>query len=196
VDISARLNANCQEEVMPDNNLKDARQAESSGEKSGKTRQKIYPAAIAAMIFVFLLAQRHGGIIVGLAVFPLLIWVSFNVVAIIRDPAIRKTCLARIFIWGSAFVIVIGIHSVRDKAARSYANEIVAKVRDFSTVHGRCPEHLDEIGIEKQEFREKLRSSTYGCRDGNPYLVYTIPSGPLDRYSYDFDHDVWEYQPD
>jgi hypothetical protein len=197
VDISARLNANCQEEVMPDNNIKDARQAESGGEKSEKARgNKIYPTVIVAMVCASFLAQKHLGAIMPVAFFVLLIWGGCSIFAAVRNSGMKKFYLARVLVWCAAFVFVIMTHHIQDEIARNYANDIVTKVRDFSVVHGRCPETLAEIGVDRQKFKEALGGSGYVCVDGYPYLFYTIPGSIFDRYSYNFKHDIWEFRPD
>jgi hypothetical protein len=165
--------------------------------QSGETKKlKVYPAVIAAAIVTWLFSQRGALFGFFFLSLPLLGWMLLTFVRACLDSTRRKTHLARLLVWIIAAVLIVSIHHFRDQAARSYANEVVEKIKTFSATQGHCPKSLEEIGVDKQTFREKLVSSTYSCREGELYLSYANPMQVIDRYSYNFERDVWEYIPD
>jgi hypothetical protein len=178
--------------MMPDDD-KETQQVSSNGKTPKK--KKIFPAVIAAAIFVVFLTMPYCGFILYLAIWPLLIWMAISIVAAVRNAGMRKIHLARVFVWVAAVTIVIGFNAIKVKLARDYANEVVTKVKMFSAAHGHCPETLDEIGVEKQELQEKLGRALYWCENGQPVLYYVVPYIMYDFYSYDFEREAWIYQP-
>jgi hypothetical protein len=159
-------------------------------------KPKIYPAVIAAAIVTWLFSQRGALLGFFFLSLPLLAWMLLTFVRACRDSVRRKIHLARVLVWIIASALIVGIHQARHQAARDYANEVVAKVKNFSAAQGRCPKSLEEIGVDKQALREKLGTTLYRCLEDAPTLLYTNPMNGFDRYRYDFARDVWEYIPD
>jgi hypothetical protein len=157
-------------------------------------KKKLSPEVIAATLFTLFLSLPHTGFMLALFAWPLLILGLVSLVQMTRRPETRKFHLARILIWVTACALVVGVHYVRYTTARSYANEVVAKIRHFSAAQGRCPKDLKEMGIEKQEFREKLGVLSYYRCDGYPELFYPVPYIVYDFYHYDFERNVWNYR--
>jgi hypothetical protein len=159
-------------------------------------KKKIFPTLLTAGLMVFILGQNHAGFMLYVVVVPLLIWIPYSVYLMFRRPDVRASQLARVTIWMVAIALVAGIHYIRHKTTRQNADEIVAAINNFSTTHGRCPETIDEIGINQQQLMEKLGLSGYACKDGNPRLFYAVTYVVFDTYDYDFGSGAWKYDAD
>ncbi|MDR1529196.1 MAG: hypothetical protein LBS40_02115 [Burkholderiales bacterium] len=164
------------------------------GKSDGEKKTKVYPTVIAASIFVFFLSMPHVFFMIYVPAIPLLIWMMVNLARAIRDPKTRKIRLARIAIWIVAIGFVCGIHRVMYVITRSYADEVIVKIDQFSKTHGYCPETLEDMGIDRQQFKEALGFASYSCQDGNPSLYYAATFIIYDTYSYDFEQSIWEYR--
>ncbi|MDR1890361.1 MAG: hypothetical protein LBQ81_13480 [Zoogloeaceae bacterium] len=176
--------------------------AGAKAEKKAKP-DKLYPAVIAAVIFVGLCVSTIGGeMLAALGILILLLWIVVNIIYACRNPARRKFFLVRICIWVVAFVSVFVSFNIKNEIMRRYANEVIVKIKDFSAAHGRCAQTLAELGIESQEFEEALgRRSGYRCMKGEgegelPNLYYTDPGSGFDIWHYDFVEDKWTFHPD
>ncbi len=156
-------------------------------------KKKIYPAAIAATVFAFVLIPLHAGCVVLLAFFPLVLWMIISIDRAIRHPETRKTHLARIFVWTIAFFTALGAEYAHYVAARNYADGIAIAIRNFSAAHGRYPENLAEIGIDHQEMRGNLGFSGYSRIEDRLSLFYTPTFSYFRPYVYDFKRGAWDW---
>jgi hypothetical protein len=172
-------------------------QVTAKEEKKVKNR-KLYPAIIAAVIFVYVMTTQLPGVFIWAVVVFMPIWVIASIIHAAVVPDMRKFLLMRVFIWVVAVAAVFGIYDVKDKIMRHYADEVVEKIKTYSATHGHCPKTLSDIGIEKQEFKKELgyRSIYYCIDDSLPFLMYTVPISGFDTYHYDFTGDEWVFHPD
>jgi predicted secreted protein len=182
-----------QGEAMSDDPHQDLPQTLPQAQATPAQKKKLFPTALAATLFALCLSLPNAGFMLVLFALPLLILVVVSLVHMMLRPETRKFHLARIVIWATACALVVGVHYVRHVVTRSYANEVVAKIKHFSATQGRCPKDLEEMGIAPQEFREKLGMADYQCADDTPRFFYPAPYIIFDTYHYDFEDDVWNY---
>jgi hypothetical protein len=146
------------------------------------------------MAFVF--AQKYLGVGLYLVVVLLLMWIPLWVYRAIRQRELRSFFFARMAIWVAAVALVAGIHYIRHITTRHQADEIAAAVTRYSQAHGHCPASLTELGMTREQLREKLGTAGYDCRDGKPFLAYAAPFVGFAAYHYDFANGAWKYYPD
>jgi hypothetical protein len=163
--------------------------------------EKIYPAAIAAAVFVLLFGPDGIGILRLLFVVPcvilVLIWMFFQFIYAIFHAEARKSCALRIGIWIFAVALVFGINVFRDRSIRQQADGIVAKIEDYRARHKTCPPDLEAIGENRESLRDKLGHSGYRCEKDRPRFWYAESfSGGFGRHEYDFEQKTWRLLPD
>lgn len=147
-----------------------------------------------AVIITVGLAQPHAGFLLLPLLIPLAFVMMQSLFSILFKPGAKGWHLARLIIWLSAIATVVGVHYYRYQDTRQSANEIVAKIEQYTRHNGHCPDTLDDIGINPQEADSMLGSSGYMCANSEPTLFYIAPFIIKDRYVYNFTRNVWEYQ--
>jgi len=87
---------------------------------------------------------------------------------------------------------VYGIHHYRHETTRRNADEMVAAVEAFHRANGRYPAALDEVGIDREQVKDRLGSmSGYFVQKGKPHLGYPDTFTPFGYCGYDFDKRAW-----
>jgi len=151
----------------------------------------LLPAALVAGIAAFFAALPGMGLLLVFVVPPLLIWIPWGLWAARTEPGGITLHGARACIWIAAVALVVVIHSQRDASMRRDAEAIVASVKQYTALHGRCPQALDEIGLSRQQLEEKLGRARYWCDDGRPGLDYQSTFDATSTYIYDFSRGEW-----
>ncbi len=160
-----------------------------------EAKRKIYSATITAVIVVLTVGQRHAGFLMVLGVLPLAAWLTWSAWVIVRRPYARLGQLICVAVWLVALALLAGIHYVWHQTVRRDANEIVKAIDAYSAIYGRCPQHLDNLGIKPEMLAEKLGENySYVCDGGKVKLSYVATFTIFDTYARDFDKDVWAYE--
>jgi hypothetical protein len=108
---------------------------------------------------------------------------------------LRVAQLICIGIWVVAIGVVVLVHYVRHLSARDDANEVVHAIRNYAGANGRCPLALESLAIDRSPLPEKLKANVaYSCDKGKPSFSYEVTYTVFDRYVYDFEQRVWNYQ--
>ena len=143
---------------------------------------------IAAFVLgaVFSLKMMATGL-VYVAIF-LAFWLPYSLVVIIRNQEKRKVQAFKIGIWFLMIVTVLAVHLVRKAYVRGYADSVVLKIEQFQRQQGRYPDNLDEIGVSREEFKNRLGMSQYTNR---PLLYYADTMMIFHSWSYDFGVREW-----
>jgi hypothetical protein len=159
--------------------------------------QKILLSLILATIFTVLLSMRHAGIFAKIVLFVWWFWIPYSIFVMVKKPELRVLQSWRLVIWISAVLIVAGVHWVRYETARSYANAVAVKISSFAATHKSYPVKLEEAGVDRSEFHDKLKIAYYRRDEaGKPSFMYAVTYEPFSMYAYDFNTGSWEYVPD
>ena len=162
-----------------------------SAARSGPWRE-IRVTLLEAAVVVFVLAQRGVGFMVIFMVLGLLVWIPYSFFVIARKPEQRRWRLACIGIWVLAVPLVYGVHSYRHETTRRNADEMVAAIEAFHRASGRYPATLDEIGIDREQVKDRLGSMAgYFVQNGKPHLGYPDTFTPFGYCRYGFDKHAW-----
>jgi hypothetical protein len=162
--------------------------------KKRRTTPSLFPTLFTAIAVSLALVQPHAGFLVLLLIVMLPIWLFFSVAKRAVKPTPARNLLARTLIWLIAIAAIIGVHYNRAVIMRANASEVVATINDYSAKHGRCPDSLDDVGINEQRLQEMIGASGYMCANGKPTFFYVAPFIIQDRYIYDFAQGSWSYQ--
>ena len=150
-----------------------------------------------AAVAVVVLGQRGLGFTVVLLVLGLLVWVPYSLYRMARKPEQRRWRLAIMGIWLLVVPLVYGIHAHRHETTRHSAAEMVAAVEAFHRTNGRYPATLDEVGIGREQVKDRLGSmSGYLVDKGRPHLGYPDTFTPFGYCSYDFEARAWKCRDD
>ncbi|MDD4963687.1 MAG: hypothetical protein PHI11_07200 [Gallionella sp.] len=160
------------------------------------SKRKIYSSLLLAAVTVLLVAQSGAGFVLLLLFWPLFIWASYSAYIILFVPEGRTNQLIRVMIWVVAVALMVGIHHLRYVTTRQNADAIVATIHRYAVTHGKYPATLDEVGINRQQLRDKLGWSGYYCETGTPRFFYKGTYLPFESYHYDFSQNVWKHRSD
>ncbi|MES2299002.1 MAG: hypothetical protein V4582_18300 [Pseudomonadota bacterium] len=122
---------------------------------------------------------------------PLVPWCLYSLYVITTQPSRRTLQAKKVAYWVLGIATIIAVHVYRHISTRTAANEIVARIVDYSKTHGTCPPTLEAIGSSNAVLKEKLGLSGYFCKNGNPALFYGTTYVPFETESYDFEHGLW-----
>jgi hypothetical protein len=162
-----------------------------------RQRRKILITATLALFFGWLFSANGMGLGVMYVIIPNLILIPRRLYRASRFPGERKLQYARVLIWLATIGIIFLVHSLREDIHRKNANEIVARIDDYSTRHGHCPARIEDTGMSTAEFRGKLGSpSYYLCDDNAQVLVYATSFMVFERRVYDFRKRSWHTRAD
>ncbi len=159
---------------------------------SREHKRQILSPLLGAALVAFVLCQRHAGILLGLVLPILIIWLPYSIGVSVLNPQRRPLQLPQMAIWIVAVVTIVSVHYVRHVVTRHNADEIVTTINNYTAQHGHCPATTDDIGITRQELTAKLGFwSDYGCREGKQTFFYGVTYVPYDTYSYNFAKATW-----
>lgn len=163
---------------------------------SREHRRKVLSSLIAAALVVFIFCQEHAGIGLVLFIPILIIWLPYSIFVSVAKPQRRGLQFTQMAIWIGAVAIIAAVQYVRHEVTRRNANEIAAAINRYSAQHGHCPATIEDIGITRDQLREKLGLSYYQCKGGKQTLFYAVTYTVFDTYDYDFSKGTWNYQRD
>jgi len=74
---------------------------------------------------------------------------------------------------------------------------MLAKIDAFSAAKGRCAASIEELGMSREEFTDKLGAgANYGCGNGEQWFYYHGTYGPFEKHIYDFQKRRWGHMAD
>jgi hypothetical protein len=156
---------------------------------------KVYSAIAMANVMALVVAQAHFGFLIILIIAPLTVWLTYSAYVLVTRPYLRLAQLICIGIWAVAIGAVVLVHYVRHISAREDANEVVHVIRDYAKANGRCSLTLEDLTVNRPNLPEKLKADfAYSCEKGKPSFSYEVTYTVFDRYVYDFEQRVWNYQ--
>jgi len=122
--------------------------------------------------------------------------VVFSGIAAVRRPEKRRLALVRIVVWLVVVPAPVGAaHMYWYRAARTDADKAVSAVVDFKKQTGAWPKSLQEAGIDDPNFGRRWMLG-YLLNGNRPFIVYTSTFEIFDSYTYDFDRQRWDFNPD
>lgn len=139
---------------------------------------------LGALCSVHFMATGLVFVAIGLA-----FWLPYSVFVIVRKPEKRRLQSLKVGIWVLVLAIVLAIHFVRHREARSHADAVVRKIERYRETQGLYPERLEEIGISQADLKEKLVMPHYSNR---PTFYYANTMVAFHMWSYDFSAHQWE----
>ena len=152
---------------------------------------------VAASLVTLYTTPPGYGFMIMFVVLPLLFWIPYSIKKAIAAPEARLVLAVRILIWVSVVSIVGIVHHDRAETARQRADEIVARITQFTSSNGRCATNLDKLGLSESELKETLGTRAYYyCKDGKQSFHYIGTFELASWYSYDFESHTWTYNPD
>ena len=150
-----------------------------------------------AAVAVVVLGQRGLGFTVVFVVLGLLVWIPYSLYRMAKKPEQKRWRLAVMGIWLLVVPIVHGIHAHRHETTRRNADQMVAAIEAFHRANGRYPATLDEIGIGREQVKDRLGSmSGYFVKNGEPRLGYPDTFTPFGYCHYDFGKHAWRCRVD
>ena len=150
-----------------------------------------------AAVAVVVLGQRGLGFTVIFVVLGLLVWIPYSLYRMAKKPEQKRWRLAVMGIWLLVAPLVYGVHAWRHETTRRNADRMVAAIEAFHRTNGRFPATLDEIGIDREQVKDKLGSmSGYLLDKGKPHLGYPDTFTPFGYCSYDFEKRAWRCRED
>lgn len=152
--------------------------------------------AILAACTALLLSQRHFGFALYMVFLWMAPWLLYTLFRCQRHPDEWRPRLINAGMWCVCIAIVLTSHVIMYRNAQAYANLVSTQIEAYQRQHGSFPATLEEAGISKTAFRERLGSGGYFYRDNTPMLFYASTYVPFDAESYDFKAHSWWHKPD
>lgn len=90
----------------------------------------------------------------------------------------------------------MSVHAYMFHATQKYATKVSVAMESYIVTHGTCPLELEEVGIQKADFRAALGSSGYFCEAGKATLFYASTFVPFETENYDFNDHRWVHVSD
>lgn len=146
--------------------------------------------SILAAVVLLLALQRSSGFVLLILLPFLLIFVTYQLVRMIRKPGERKARGIRLAIWSLTFALAGSVLTYRNAASRNEADLALTRLLEYKQRTGSYPGSLGEVGLDEAKLHDKWRLR-YSVKEGKPALVYPQTFMPLATYDFDFEAVKW-----
>lgn len=150
----------------------------------------------ACLLFIYIGVRPGYSVFAWLVLLPLLPWLLYNLVRGLIHPAERKRRAPKVALWVLAVAAVLGVQNHNEHAARSAADDVLARVNAYHARTKAWPAKLEDLGLDSAALRRGQWHITYVVTDAAPNLLYFAPNALRDFYVYDFDTRSWKYESD
>ena len=158
-----------------------------------RMRNGLVRTLVVSLIVVLLLTQKHSGFMLAFVLLFLVPWFAYSGYRCLRFPIERKLRIQKTIVWFVAVVVIVSVHLVMYRSAKSYALGVSEKIETYISSHGQCPTKLEDVGISKSTFKEHLGLGGYSCKDQRPFLFYASTYVPFETENYDFTKHEWRH---
>lgn len=156
-------------------------------------RNGLVRTLVVSLIVVLLLTQRHSGFMLAFVLLFLVPWFAYSGYRCLRFPIERKLRIQKTIVWFVAVVVIVSVHLVMYRSAKSYALGVSEKIETYISSHGQCPTKLEDVSISNSTFKEHFGLGGYACKDQRPFLFYASTYVPFETENYDFTKHEWRH---
>ena len=99
-------------------------------------RNGLVRTLVVSLIVVLLLTQKHSGFMLAFVLLFLVPWFAYSGYRCLRFPIERKLRIQKTIVWFVAVVVIVSVHLVMYRSAKSYALGVSEKIETYISSHG------------------------------------------------------------
>ena len=122
-----------------------------------RMRNGLVRTLVVSLIVVLLLTQKHSGFMLAFVLLLLVPWFAYSGYRCLRFPIERKLRIQKTIVWFVAVVVIVSVHLVMYRSAKSYALGVSEKIE---TLHFQPWPMSDQIG-RCRHFKEYVQRASW-----------------------------------